>query len=328
MILKSRDTRGFTLIEMAIILMILGILVTMGAGMMGTLTKRLKLNETREDVKNAAASIDGYGATTGVIPVAANFTSVVTKATDSWNNALYYLPAAPLTTNGICARKTTGMALEVCPDKSCAAPTQTITDVAYVVLSGGENSNRQTDLKRGVVKVYDEGIGPIDNYTLDMDRAEPYDDVAKWATLYELRVKAGCSGPQLRIINKDLPSAVDKDKYFAEVFAGGGVPFASGGKYSWCVETSGQTSKGEKEKNRKQKKNPKTWLNIKPNKIPMDKNCMALFESKWGQSDTLALEGNAEVGTTGVTIFVRDNNDTSGTNDNIASRAFVITVGK
>jgi len=324
MLFKSRDTRGFTLIEMAIILMILGILVSMGAGMMGVLTKRLKLNETREAVNNASEGIIGFAAINGRIPTSANFTSVVTVAVDSWANNLYYIPASVLTTDDVCARKTTGVALSVCPDKACLAPTQTVTNVAYVIISGGENFNRQTALKSGAVKVYDEGIGPVDDYAADMARSEPYDDVVKWATLYELRVKAGCSGPQLRIINKDLPSAMYKDDYFAEVFADGGVPFASGGKYRWCVETSGQTRKGKKEK----KKSLKIWLKTKPNKRPMDKNCMALFESKWGQSDTLALEGTAEVGTTGVTIFVRDNNDTSGTNDNIASRAFVVTVGK
>lgn len=126
MLLKSDDTGGFTLVEMAIILMILGILVTMGAGMMGTLTKRLKLNETREAVKNASESIAGYTATTRHIPVSANFTSVVTNASDSWANLLYYIPASSLTTDDICARKTTGMALSLCPDKTCSAPGQKI----------------------------------------------------------------------------------------------------------------------------------------------------------------------------------------------------------
>ncbi len=38
---------GFTLIEIAIVLVILGLLVTLGASMIGPLTKRAKLNETR-----------------------------------------------------------------------------------------------------------------------------------------------------------------------------------------------------------------------------------------------------------------------------------------
>ncbi len=352
MYFRYRDTRGFTLIEMAIILMILGILVTMGAGMMGALTKRLKLNETREAVKNASESIAGYGATTGSIPASTRFTSVVTVAADSWSNPLYYIPATSLTTDGICARKTTALSLSLCPDKSCSTPSQSITDVAYAIISKGENFNRQTDLKAGVIKVYDVGIGAVDDYSADMNRAEPYDDVVRWATLYELRVKAGCSGPQMRIINKDLPSALNLDNYSAEVFAEGGVLFPAGGKYRWCVETKGQGTqqlqpkqpepklvgkqpkqpkqpkKTKQPKKPKQPKQSKAWLKTRPTTIPMDKNCMALAESKWGRSDTLILEGSAQTGTTGITVFVRDDNDKTGPNDNIVSRAFVVTVGK
>lgn len=313
MVFKSNDTRGFTLVEMAIILMILGVLVSMGAGMMGVLTKRLKLNETRETVKNASESVIGYSAAKGYIPVSGTFTSTVTVASDSWANALYYIPAPSLTTDGICGRKTTGITLSVCPDKSCSAPTQTIADVAYVVLSGGENMNIQTALKSGVVKVYNEGIGPVDDYAADMKRPEPYDDVVRWATLYELRVKAGCSGPQMRIVNQDLPSAKKKDKYSAEIFADGGVPYTSGGKYRWCVETDGKLPK---------------WLKTDPKKAPVKKSCMKLSESKWRKGDTLTFEGKAEAGTTGMTVFARDNNDSGGTDDNIATRSFVITVGK
>ncbi|MFQ5428404.1 MAG: type II secretion system protein [Thermodesulfobacteriota bacterium] len=328
MVFRYRDTRGFTLVEMAIILMILGVLVSVGAGMMGVLTKRLKLNETREAVKNASESIIGFAAVNGRIPTSVNFTSVVTVAVDSWANALYYIPAPALTTDNVCARKTTGLALSVCPDKACLTPRQTVTDVAYAIISGGENFNIQTDNKSGIIKVYDQGIGPVDDYSADMTRAEPYDDVVKWATLYELRVKAGCSGPQMRIINKDLPSGIKDEDYFAEVFAEGGVPFTSGGgKYLWCVEISGQTKKGKKEKDKKKKKQ-KTWLKTKPKKTPVENDCMGLSENKWAQSDTLTFEGKAEVGTTGVTVYVRDNNDTGGPNDNIVSRSFVITVGK
>jgi len=375
MFLKRDDTGGFTLVEMAIILMILGILITMGAGMMGTLTKRLKLNETREAVKNASESIAGYTATTRHIPTSDNFTSVVTTASDAWANSLRYIPASVLTKDGICSRKTTGMAISLCSDKSCSAPRQRLADAAYVIISGGENFNIQTALTGTIVKVYDPGIGPVDDDNSDMSRAEPYDDVVKWATLYELRVKAGCSGPQLRIINKELPSAIFKDQYLAEVFAEGGVPFTSGGKYRWCVETQGQAEvlqqplkapkpapvakqpqqpkqqqpkqqkpkqqkpkqqkpKQQKPKQQKPKqtpkppKKPKAWLKANPSKIAMTKNCMALRESKWGDSDTLILNGTAEVGTTGLTIYARDDNDRGGPDDNFASRAFVITVGK
>ncbi|MBI5641424.1 MAG: prepilin-type N-terminal cleavage/methylation domain-containing protein, partial [Nitrospirae bacterium] len=54
------NRRGFTLIEIAIVLIIIGFLLTIGAGMMGMLTKKAKLTETRETVKTAHESILGY----------------------------------------------------------------------------------------------------------------------------------------------------------------------------------------------------------------------------------------------------------------------------
>jgi len=333
---RERNEQGFTLIEMAIILMILGVLVTMGAGMMGTLTKRLKLRETREAVNNAAESIAGYAAATGHLPGSARFTAVVTKSRDSWDNALNYIPAEGLVRDGICARKTTGLSLRTCTARNCSSPSETITDIAYVIISGGDNFNIQTALKNRIVRVFDQGIGPVDDYERDMSRAEQYDDVVKWATLYDLRGKAGCSGPQMRIINSELPSAMDNDKYFAEVFADGGVPYASRGKYRWCVETK-DTARSRKKSRKEQGekgeawgkgKKQGRWLKARPSATPFSSDCESLAEKKWGAGDTLKLEGTARAGTTGLTVFARDDNDRRGPDDNMASRAFVITVGR
>jgi type II secretory pathway pseudopilin PulG len=333
---RERNEHGFTLIEMAIILMILGVLVTMGAGMMGTLTKRLELRETREAVNNAAESIAGYAAATGLLPGSAIFSGVVTRSRDSWDNALNYIPAEGLVRDGICVRKTTGLSIMTCAERRCSNPSGIINDVAYVIISGGDNYNIQTALKRGTLRVYDQGIGPVDDYDRDMSRAEQYDDVVTWATLYDLRVKAGCSGPQMRIINSSLPSAADNDKYLAEVFADGGVPYASSGKYRWCVETK-DTARSRKKSRKEQGEKGEAWgkgkkqgwwLKARPSTIPISSDCNGLSEEKWGHGDSLRFEGTAKVGTTALTVFARDDNDREGPDDNIASRAFVIIVGK
>ncbi len=53
---------GFTLVELAIVLVIVGLLIGMGAGLLGPLTKRAKLIETRNTVKEVYETINGYAA--------------------------------------------------------------------------------------------------------------------------------------------------------------------------------------------------------------------------------------------------------------------------
>ena len=49
----AMSRRGFTLIEIAMVLVIVGLLLTMGLALFGTLTKRAKYIESREAVKQA-----------------------------------------------------------------------------------------------------------------------------------------------------------------------------------------------------------------------------------------------------------------------------------
>jgi len=48
---------AFTLIELAIVLVIIGLLVGFGTGIIGVLTKRTKYMESREDLKRASEAL-------------------------------------------------------------------------------------------------------------------------------------------------------------------------------------------------------------------------------------------------------------------------------
>jgi hypothetical protein len=245
------------------------------------------------------------------IPTTAEFPSAVRMPKDAWGASLFYIPETNLVTStsgGICGRKTTGLTVVLCPDATCATPTATISDVAFVALSGGENKNIQTANSGGTINVYDPDIPNIDDYAADMSRAEAYDDVVKWLTLNELRIDAGCVGAQLKILNNELPSGTVGTAYSATAYADGGVPFASGGKYRWCVQ--GTLPVG---------------VVISPNTTSVD--CASLAEAAWGQSDTLVFSGTPiAAGSYNLTIFARDDNDTSSTDDNIAQKSLVITI--
>jgi len=79
---------GFTLIELAFVLVILGILVSMGAGLIPLLVNQNKLNESRAIVKEAKTAIIGYALATGRLPWAA----ASTDGTETVNRRRGYLP--------------------------------------------------------------------------------------------------------------------------------------------------------------------------------------------------------------------------------------------
>ena len=303
--------KGFTLVEMAMVLVLVGILVSLGMGLMGPLMKTAKYTETKETVNTALISAIGFATTNNRLPTAAEFPTAVRNPRDAWSTALYYIPDANLTTSangGVCGRKSTGMRVLKCPDAACASPSSTITDVAMAVVAPAENRNIQTASAAGTVEVYITDLAAIDDYATDMTRPEPYDDVVAWLTLNELRIRSGCVGTQLRLVNTDLPSAVAASAYAATVYADAGVPFTAGGKYRWCMQ--GALPAG-----------------LAASPATASVNCLTLAEASWGQADTLALTGTpTAAGTYNLIVFARDNNDTAGSNDNVAQRSFVLTV--
>lgn len=95
---------GFTLVEIAIILVILGFLIGLGAALIGPLTKRMKINETRETLDAVAEAIISYVA--GNKCLSGNLTTMgVRKTKDAWNKDILYIPANELVVesdNGTC----------------------------------------------------------------------------------------------------------------------------------------------------------------------------------------------------------------------------------
>lgn len=323
---------GFTLIELAIVLVVIGLLIGLGASMLGPFTKRAKLIESRETVKAAVEATIGYATTHKRIPTwgdyipdGANdeFIEVVKNPNDAWTKPLYYFfETLLITNNSICNRSSTN--LTICRNDAC---TDRIPNIAFIVVSSSENYNPQTGLVTPncpsgqiCVRIFDMDTPNIDfciipancpNYPSGWDRinrAEPYDDIVQWVTLDELRTKIGCEGPPLKILNNELPIGKVGTAYNAIIFVDGGVPFTIGGKYRWCRQESASTG-----------------LTFNPNTL--NANCATLAETSWGQADTLTISGTpTSAGSFNLIFFVRDNNDASGSNDNIAQKAFVLTI--
>jgi prepilin-type N-terminal cleavage/methylation domain-containing protein len=319
------DNKGFTIIEMAVVLIIVGLMVGFGASLVGPMFERSKRLETQEIVQAAVESVVGYAASNnGRLPDTAQFPGTIKKQNDSWKKPIVYIYDSNLDINNlnsnICGRKTTNITVRRCENGTCSTYAD-VADVAYMVISSGANYNNQTNGSLGAttpttINVYDPGLS-VDNYNGDFIRAEEYDDTVEWGTLNELRIKIGCTGPQLNIINTELPYGTVGSLYDIRIYADNGVPFTSGGDYKWCVKgalPSGMTT------------TPNT-----PG-CPSTTSCASIgteAASQWSQANDLQISGTPTAsGTYLITILSRDNNDnnTGTANDNCAKRSFVVTI--
>lgn len=319
-LLAQKD--GFTLIELAMVLIVIGILISLGVSLVGPLTKRSKYIETKDMLSGDVGALISFASYQKRLPTAAEFPTSVRAPNDSWTKALLYIPDASLTaitapsTETICNRKMTG--LTVCQDAACTVATN-VPNVAFVIGSGADNYNIQTGTLTGgvcpagqtCVRVYPIDTLNIDDYAADFTRTESYDDIVSWVTLDELRTKTGCVGSPLVLLNNELPFGFRCSQYSSGITASGGVPFGAVNKYRWCLQ--GTIPGG---------------LTLAPNVVSAD--CSALAEASWGQADQFSLSASADAlyqtGTYSLTFFVRDNADPAGGNDNIAQKALTLTV--
>ncbi len=183
-----KSFKAFTLVEFAIILVVIGLLIGIGASLIGVLTKRTKYTESKEDVRRAIEALKGYGIRFGYLPQARPadqynpsisdpaFNTVGVKGFDSQNKALFYIVAPELTNNStdLCNLNETSLSIT---DKG-----ETKNNIAFMVTSSSINFNIQTNLV-----IYLQGQNGIDDFPYDFDRKEEYDDIVEYVSLFELQ---------------------------------------------------------------------------------------------------------------------------------------------
>ncbi len=236
---EHNGVMGFTLVELAIILVIIGFLVGMGAQMIGPLTKRVKRRETVETIKAARESILGYALTNHVLP--SSLADAGARDRDAFTKSLQYiLPTVPdLTTTKLCAVKSTNLTLVKCPDKACAPPDARYHDVAVLLVSGGGNYNIQTAVSGTTIRIYPVGTAEIDDYPHDnppdMPKFPEYDDIYEFISLNELKVKSGCISCSAYevwnslgntydfLVNETLCLKADNSTLIASIIPGGNI---------------------------------------------------------------------------------------------------------
>ncbi len=232
--MRGRE-RGLTLIELAIVLVIVGILIGMGASIVGILVKRAKYNESVEVVNSAVQGIIGFATSSRRLPTDSELSSAVRTTRDSYGRDIAYIYDSDLTTSstyGFCGLTSTDITVRVCADASCSSVVQTINNVAFVVVSGDGNYNNQTAGTQAItsattINVYLQGIVVNDGYPGDVNVTEAYDDIVRWVSLSELQSEQGCEALTINSPTT-LPSATEDSAYTYTLQARGGRP-----PYTW-----------------------------------------------------------------------------------------------
>lgn len=199
--MKSINRQGFTLIELSIVLVILGLIVGTVAPLIISMTKKNKLSSGRQLVTTARDEIKGDFIRNRTL--ATNLNNIG-HSIDPWQNRLVYIPAPDLAGIDLCrwlAEGTGQTGLSVCLDGDCT--TNKKENIAFVVASIGHNFNRQletpvnsdgnsADLE---VRLYSYGTA-IDRYTTPPDindATDQFDDIVQYVSVDELTQLVNCS---------------------------------------------------------------------------------------------------------------------------------------
>ena len=245
-----RRVGGFTLVELAIVLVVIGLLVGMGAGLVGILVKRAKVHETKETLKAARESLISYAGDRGCFD--SDAPHHVRKSVDAWGQGLMFifanevfdnsssggLPGTCTDITDICDRGSTGLRVN---DRD-----RIQKNIAFVVISGGLNYNIQTydstlnctspnapedpvvcscNNDTCTISIPEHGKEVDDPYSssFDPDRDESYDDPVEWVSLYELKGDMDCPTLSVSISSPSyLPYAEEDSFYRYQLSAAGG----------------------------------------------------------------------------------------------------------
>jgi len=190
---------GFTLIEVAFVMVILGLLIGLGAQLLPMLVKQNKLKDNRVLVKEAKTAVIGYALATGRLPYA----SANTGGNESAGRLNGYLPWATLGIPGKDPYSTTlfyAVDSHLCSTTSAAQLKTRLADLisgtltpdlfsdgtnikaAFIVLSAGEDfrvNPPNDDNNNTIVDIFDNNrfASPYEPFTAS------YDDVLEAVSL-------------------------------------------------------------------------------------------------------------------------------------------------
>ncbi|MEO5356578.1 MAG: hypothetical protein H7844_04690 [Nitrospirae bacterium YQR-1] len=202
--MKLSNQKGFSSVEIFFLLLFIGTMATVGIVALKGNVKKGKIFDTKKGINSLVAAVIGYAAQNKALPPDLSY---VDNSTDAYNKSYVYAYDATVLTN-VCGAGSTSIQIS-----------SAITNVAFIITSGGANHTvnstpNTTGSYSGTVTISG-------------------DDIYGYATLEQLRTRAGCVASKLYIMNNELPKACVDGSYTANVYAGGGQPATVSPYYTW-----------------------------------------------------------------------------------------------
>ncbi|MEO5332207.1 MAG: hypothetical protein H7839_09300 [Magnetococcus sp. YQC-5] len=223
-------TGGFSMIELSIVFIIIGLIISAGISVFGPSMRQALKGKNDTIVQDAVKAVVGYAGAQKKVP--ADMGGVARSFWDAQQNTLKYAYSDNLISeNSVCDQRTTHLKVSFAYGES-----ETVVDnVAFVVWSRGGDGMTTSDNQNpfdlpSTNRTY--ALSSAATYTVPV-YSEKKDDLSGWVTLYELKAAAGC-GPALRILNNRIKDG-QESLYSGDTIAvdGGVLP------YSWCIDDSG-----------------------------------------------------------------------------------------
>lgn len=158
---EKANARAFSLLEMALVLVIMGVILSGGITLFNIFYKKSKLAQAEEFLNSSYESLITLASSKLCLEVPTNFAEqaanilppLIQQRQDPFLKYIRYFYAPELapptcrtndTVNNICGRRRTSFAIEICKDESCATK-DVVNNVVFVLVSGGWNKNIQID---------------------------------------------------------------------------------------------------------------------------------------------------------------------------------------
>ena len=176
---------AFTLVEMAMVLIIMGLIIGSSTKVFTSFSKNTKLQETKELLKQMSLDIEGFSKAFHRLPTEKEFNKFRMRTKDSWGKEVTYVTTKTITEK-LCHLKST--ILEHIEDEKA------IKNLAFILVSSGPNRNMQTLVdKDKQISVQSAARSKKVDFDKDkINRVEPYDDIYLSRTLWSIQAPLVC----------------------------------------------------------------------------------------------------------------------------------------
>jgi prepilin-type N-terminal cleavage/methylation domain-containing protein len=198
--------KGFTLIELSIVLVIIGLLIGGSIQATKSMRDRSKVIETQQQLEALKEAIYGFALNTNTLPATLADLNATALERDAWGNAILY-------------RADTALIADPCSPVASISTTSgdfAQTDIAFVLVSRGKDYQLPLPTVNVDTPLFNQGDH-------DTNPATPeYDDRFLSITRAQLQSNINCQQNELQILNSRLPIATQGRSYSGTIASSGG----------------------------------------------------------------------------------------------------------